>query len=62
MRASARHLVGRDDGLEAVVRLFGTYKQLPGVAALSGDAGIGKTALWQAGIDAALAHGYLILS
>ena len=29
---------------------------------LSGEAGIGKTALWLAGIDAASARGYLILS
>ena len=62
VRASARHLVGRDDELEAVIRLFGAREQLPAVAVLSGEAGIGKTALWQAGIDAAVAHGYLVLS
>ena len=62
MSASARHLVGRDDELEAVVRLLDASEQLPGAVVLAGAAGIGKTALWLAGIDAAPAHGYRILS
>ena len=35
---------------------------LPGAAVLSGEAGIGKTTLWLAGIEAAAARGYRILS
>src|SRR5688572_21099691 len=57
-----RHLVGRDEELTAVVRLIDASEQLPGVAALAGEAGIGKTTLWLAGIDAAAVRGYRILS
>jgi predicted ATPase len=37
-------------------------EQPPTAAVLAGEAGIGKTALWLAGIDAAAARGYRILS
>ncbi|MDT5029671.1 MAG: hypothetical protein QOE61_6629, partial [Micromonosporaceae bacterium] len=36
--------------------------RLPGVAVLSGEAGMGKTTLWLAGVDAAAERGYRILS
>jgi hypothetical protein len=57
-----RQLVGRDEELGAIVRLLDAREDLPGVAVLSGEAGIGKSALWLAGIDAAAARGYRILS
>jgi DNA-binding CsgD family transcriptional regulator len=59
---SAPHLVGREEELGAIVRLFDAPELLPGVTLLSGDAGIGKTALWLAGLDAAAARGYRVLS
>jgi DNA-binding CsgD family transcriptional regulator len=59
---TARHLVGREGELGAILRLLDAPEQLPGAAVLSGEAGIGKTTLWLAGIDAAAAHGYRILS
>ena len=52
---TARHLVGREDELAAIVELLDAPEQLPG---LPGEAGIGKTTLWLAGIDAAAARSY----
>ena len=62
MSASVRHLVGRDDELEAVVRLLDAAEQLPGAVVLAGEAGIGKTTLWLAGVEAAVARGYRVLT
>src|SRR5258708_23775622 len=59
---TARHLVGREEELAAIVRLLDAAEQLPCVAVLPGEAGIGKTTLWLAGIDAAAARGYRIMS
>jgi DNA-binding CsgD family transcriptional regulator len=57
-----RHLVGREEELGTIVRLLDAPEQLPGAVVLPGEAGIGKTALWLAGLDAAAARGYRILS
>ncbi len=57
-----RQLVGRNEELAALVELLDAPEELSRVAVLSGEAGIGKTSLWLAGIDAATAHGYRILS
>jgi DNA-binding CsgD family transcriptional regulator len=62
MALTARHLVGREEQLAAIGRLLDAPEQLPGVAVLLGEAGIGKTTLWLAGIDAAAARGYRIMS
>ena len=62
MTATARHLVGRDEELGAIVRLLDSRHLLPEVIALPGEAGIGKTELWLAGIDAAAVRGYRILT
>ena len=62
MPESFRHLVGRDDELDAVVRLLDGPDQLPGAVVLAGEAGIGKTALWLAGVEAAVARGYRVLT
>jgi DNA-binding CsgD family transcriptional regulator len=59
---TARYLVGREDELGAIVRLLSAPDRLPGVAVLPGEAGIGKTSLWLAGVDAAAERGYRILS
>src|SRR5262245_22817230 len=59
---TTRHLVGREEELEAVGRLINNRDQLPGVAVLPGDAGIGKTTVLLASIDAAGNRGYQILS
>ena len=60
--ASVRNLVGRDDELEAVVRLLDAPERLPGAVVLAGEAGIGKTTLWLAGVEAAVARGYRVLT
>ena len=62
VQAAARHLVGRDDELGTVVGFLDAREQLPGAIVLQGEAGIGKTTLWLAGIDDAAARGYRILS
>ena len=62
MPTAARQLVGRDDELGAIIGVLDSPEQLPGAVVLPGEAGIGKTTLWLAGIDAAAARGYRILS
>jgi AAA ATPase domain len=62
MSVTARHLVGREDELGALVRLLNALERLPGVAVLRGEAGMGKTTLLTAGIGAAAERGYRILS
>jgi DNA-binding CsgD family transcriptional regulator len=58
----ARHLVGREDELATIIRLLSAPHRLPGVVVLPGVAGIGKTTLLLAGVDAAAERGYRILS
>ncbi len=60
MPTAARQLVGRDDELRAILGVFDSPEQRAVV--LPGEAGIGKTTLWLAGIDAAAAREYQILS
>ncbi len=62
MRATAPHPVGREEELEAVVRLLDAPERLPRAVVLSGEAGIGKTTVWLAGIDEAAGRGYRVLS
>jgi DNA-binding CsgD family transcriptional regulator len=59
---TARHLVGREEELGAIVRFLDAPAQLPGAVVLPGEAGIGKTTLWLGSLDTAAAHGYRILS
>jgi DNA-binding CsgD family transcriptional regulator len=56
----ARHLVGREEEFAAIVR-FLEVGELPGAVVLRGEAGIGKTTLWMAGIGVAKEHGYRVL-
>jgi DNA-binding CsgD family transcriptional regulator len=58
---TAPQLVGREEELGAILQLLDAPAQLPGVAVLSGEAGIGKTTVWLVGVDAAAARGYRIL-
>ena len=58
----ARHLVGREYELGAIVGLLSAPDRLPGDAVLPGEAGMGKTTLWLDGVDAAADRGYRILS
>ncbi len=62
MSVATRQLVGREEELGAIFRLLDATEQLPSAAVLSGEAGIGKTTVWLAGIGAAVARGYRILS
>jgi len=59
---SARRVVGREEELGAIVRLFEASEQLPGTIVLAGEAGVGKTTLWLAGSDAGAASGYRVLT
>ena len=55
-------LVGRDEELAAIRRLSEfPHSDVLGLV-LTGEPGIGKTVLWEAGIDAAVARGCLVLS
>ena len=62
MSFAVRQLVGRAEECEAIVGFLDAREQLPGAIVLRGEAGIGKTTLWLAGIDDAAARGYRILS
>jgi DNA-binding CsgD family transcriptional regulator len=59
---TAQELVGRDDELGAILGFLDARDHLRSALVLPGEAGIGKTTLWLAGIDAAAARGYRILS
>jgi DNA-binding CsgD family transcriptional regulator/tetratricopeptide (TPR) repeat protein len=55
-------LVGREEELDALITLLDDPELLPALAVVAGDAGIGKTALWLAAVEAAAAGGYLTLT
>ena len=55
-------LVGREDAAERVSELLDRQGRLPAVVVLAGAAGIGKTAVWSAGVHCAAAAGYRVLS
>ncbi|HEY7017098.1 MAG TPA: AAA family ATPase [Gaiellaceae bacterium] len=57
-----RELVGRDEELLALLELVDAPEELPAVAAVAGEAGIGKTALWLEAVDLAAARGFRVLS
>jgi len=60
--ASTLPLVGREEELAALLDLLDTGDDLPTVAVVAGEAGIGKTTLWLAGVESAVARGYRTLS
>jgi DNA-binding CsgD family transcriptional regulator len=46
-------VVGREEELDAVERLIGALESGPAALLLEGEAGIGKTTVWNAGVEAA---------
>jgi DNA-binding CsgD family transcriptional regulator len=59
---SVPHLAGREDELAALLDLLEAPDELPAAAVVVGEAGIGKTTLWLAAVEAAEARGYRVLS
>jgi DNA-binding CsgD family transcriptional regulator len=59
---SLPHLPGREDEFAALLDLLEAPDELSAAAVVVGEPGIGKTALWLAAVEAAQAHGYLVLS
>jgi len=55
-------LIGRDDELAVLADLFSRRDELPFAAVLEGEAGIGKTALWVAGVEVAAAASFTVLA
>jgi len=62
MLDAPRELIGRDDELAILADFVAGVDRLPGALVLEGEAGIGKTALWAAGVEAAEAAGYTVLA
>ena len=57
-----QQLIGREAELASIARLLDRRDLLPGTTVLHGQAGIGKTSLWLAGIDMASSRGCRTLS
>jgi DNA-binding CsgD family transcriptional regulator len=57
-----RRLLGREEELDEILRLVEPGARLPLTCVLEGEAGIGKTTLWLAGVRAASAQGYRVLT
>ena len=55
-------VVGREAGVAALERFLDGVSEGPGAFLVRGGPGIGKTALWEAGIDAARERGLHVLS
>jgi DNA-binding CsgD family transcriptional regulator len=55
-------LIGRDDELAVLADFVAGAEAFPRALVLEGEAGIGKTALWGAGVEAADAAGYTVLA
>ena len=62
MAVGVQHLIGREEELAALLDLLEAPAELPAIAVIVGDAGIGKTTLWLAAAEAAAAREYLVLS
>ncbi len=61
MSDMAVEIVGRDSELGEISAFLERQGSLPGVLILQGDAGIGKTTLWRAGVDVARDLSYQVL-
>jgi DNA-binding CsgD family transcriptional regulator len=57
-----QRLVGREEEFAALLGLLEAPDKLPAVVAVAGEAGIGKTSVWLAAVEAAEERGYLVLS
>jgi DNA-binding CsgD family transcriptional regulator len=58
---AASAVVGRDEPLVQVRALIGTIASEPAALVLTGEAGIGKTTLWQAAVDEGVELGFRVL-
>ena len=54
--------MGREAELESIGRFLDDVARAPSVLVLEGDAGIGKTTLWTAGVRATRDRGYVVLA
>jgi DNA-binding CsgD family transcriptional regulator len=61
LRAMGVTVIGREDELDAVERLIGALDGGPAALLLEGEAGIGKTTVWSAGVEAAREAGVRVL-
>ena len=59
---SADPLIGREDDLVAVEGFLERLEEGPGALFVEGEAGIGKTQLWRAGVEHARERGYRVLT
>src|SRR5438132_2332448 len=55
-------IVGREEELASVHAFIGDVQGRPAALVLEGEAGIGKSTLWLAGVEHARAHGLRVLS
>lgn len=62
MTAGGEGVIGRREQLAAVVEFLNDPSGLPGALFLEGEAGIGKTTVWRAGVEEASACGYVALA
>jgi predicted ATPase len=62
MAVQAREIVGRDDELAAITAFLAARELLPAALVIEGEAGIGKTMLWRAGVALAEEVGYRVLT
>src|SRR4051794_14777062 len=60
-RVAAGEVVGRDESLARLDRFVGDLLAGPARLVIEGEAGIGKTTVWRAGVDAAAGRGYRVL-
>jgi len=58
---TAHQLVGRERELLALAAFLDAREQLPAAILIQGEAGIGKTTLWRAAVDAAKARSYRVI-
>jgi DNA-binding CsgD family transcriptional regulator len=61
-REEAASVVGRDEPLDQLGRFVRAIAERPGGVVVGGEAGIGKSTLWQAVVDAARSRGYEVLT
>src|SRR5215207_2308799 len=54
-------MVGREEELSSLYAVLDRTADGPAALVLEGEAGVGKSTLWRAGIDAARARGMLVL-
>src|SRR2546430_16696148 len=62
MRVEMQRVIGREPELAVVDAFLAQSQEGPSALVVEGEAGIGKTTLWQAGIGAARQRGYRVLT